>query len=120
MHLIESFASSCTATEDTDYVVYMNILFAIVYFFIFLVSNIYIRCYFQSDNPEAFDDCLKIKSMTVGFVFLFGFTSVIWMSGFKSKIQTQLIHYQINILDGSILIMYFLRRGSSQFPLCGT
>lgn len=117
MHLIESFPSNCMPTADTDYVVYMNITLVVMYFFIFIISNIVIRCSFQVENQEAFGDCLKIKSMTVGFLFLVGCASVIFISGLKSPNQAELVHCQINIFGVSSLIMYIIKEREYTFPI---
>ena len=102
-------------TADTDYVVYMNITLAVMYFLIFIISNIVIRCSFN--NQEAFGDCLKIKSMTVGFLILVGYASIIFISGIKSPNQTGLVHYQIIFFVVLSLILYIVKEREYTFPI---
>lgn len=98
----------------------MNIFLTVIYFLVFLISQFIVRYNFREEDQNW---CLnfQITTMTVGFVGLTSFLSVLFVVKFFSFLDSffgiEIVQYQIIILHILLLVMYTLKEHEFTFPL---
>ena len=101
-----------------DTVATLNISIAVLYFLIFLLSNVMISCHYQDQVQNMFQNCLQIKTITVSLVSALAFTSVILFAKFSntSDLPTETIQYQMYALVILLLLIYTIKEREFTFP----
>ena len=116
VHILESFKSRCSPTEEQDYVALANAIIVSLYLIIFILSNIVLRIVFRNEEQDHFQD-FKLKSVTIGIVFVLAALVIsglvlLWPDS-DYGIETT---YIIILVEIGTLMLYIIKENEFTFP----